>query len=258
MARTHISLVCAAASISAALSVAASAQTVDAQTLEEAASVSSAPAPSSWTREWTNTDFERNAVDFAEILSGGPPKDGIPAVDAPEFHAVGAETAIDDREAVVAFALDGEARAYPVRYLMWREIVNDRIGGRPITVTYCPLCNAGSGVRRTAQRARPHLWRFRQAAAFRHDHVRPPDGELVAAVHRRGDRRRDDRRGAKGVAVGAPKLGRVSRGSPVRRRHEGADRCPTRLRRQPLRRLRPVGLAVPLSGRSAAVRRPAA
>ena len=98
--------------------------------------------PSSWLREWPETDFSRNAVDFGEIFSGGPPKDGIPSMDAPKFHAIADEADLDEKEPVVALAIDGVARAYPVRYLMWREIVNDQIDGKPVTVTYCPLCNS--------------------------------------------------------------------------------------------------------------------
>ena len=97
--------------------------------------------PPNWTWEWPDTDFTKISVEPSEIMSGGPPKDGIPAIDDPSFLPV-SEGELPDREAVVALELDGEARAYPIRYLMWHEIVNDRIGDRPVTVTYCPLCNA--------------------------------------------------------------------------------------------------------------------
>ncbi len=43
---------------------------------------------------------------------------------------------------MIAVESGGAARAYPVRILVWHEIVNDRLGGRPIAVTYCPLCNS--------------------------------------------------------------------------------------------------------------------
>lgn len=96
-----------------------------------------------WKHEWPNTDFERTSVDFAEILSGGPPKDGIPAVDDPEFIKVSTEDRLGDREPVIALELDGQTpRAYPIRYLTWHEIVNDVIGGRHVSVTFCPLCNS--------------------------------------------------------------------------------------------------------------------
>ena len=97
--------------------------------------------PPNWTWEWTKTDFSMMSVDPDEVRSGGPPKDGIPAIDDPVLIAV-AEGDIPAREPVVSLEIDGDARAYPVRYLMWHEIVNDRFGERPVSVTYCPLCNA--------------------------------------------------------------------------------------------------------------------
>jgi len=103
-----------------------------------------AAQPSSWQREWPATDFSRTAIDFAEVLSGGPPRDGIPSIDAPVFEpAADAASALAPTEPVMSLELHGEARAYPLRVLMWHEIVNDRIGDTPIAVTYCPLCNSG-------------------------------------------------------------------------------------------------------------------
>jgi len=107
-----------------------------------------AEIPTSWQWAWPDTDFSRIAVDPGEILSGGPPKDGIPAVSGPKMVPVSAETALDPREPVMVLELDGQAaRAYPVRYLMWHEIVNDEVGdgagGVPVAVTFCPLCNSG-------------------------------------------------------------------------------------------------------------------
>ena len=101
--------------------------------------------PSFWRHEWPNTDFELTAVDnWVEILSGGPPKDGIPALDDPSFIAVSDEPRIGNREPVIAVEIDGEIpRAYPIRYLTWHEIVNDQIGDVPVAVTFCPLCNSG-------------------------------------------------------------------------------------------------------------------
>jgi hypothetical protein len=98
---------------------------------------------SQWQHEWPTTNFTRTSVDFNDIMSGGPPKDGIPAVDDPTFIGVGDETRLGDREPVIALELDGQTpRAYPIRYLTWHEIVNDVIDGRNVTVTFCPLCNS--------------------------------------------------------------------------------------------------------------------
>ncbi len=100
--------------------------------------------PEVWKHEWPKTDFSQSSVEFREILSGGPPKDGIPAIWEPSFIAVGQETRLDDREPVMTVEIAGtEPRAYPIRYLMWHEIVNDVVGGQPIAVTFCPLCNSG-------------------------------------------------------------------------------------------------------------------
>ncbi|RME66426.1 MAG: DUF3179 domain-containing protein [Alphaproteobacteria bacterium] len=95
-----------------------------------------------WQREWPNTDFSRASVDFEDIMSGGPPKDGIPAIDRPRFRPVSAIDDLAGSEPVIAVSLNGEAKAYPLRILTWHEIANDEIGGVPVAVTYCPLCNA--------------------------------------------------------------------------------------------------------------------
>ena len=98
----------------------------------------------SWKSEWPNTDFTKTSVNFDEIMSGGPGKDGIPAILKPRFLKVKNENSLSDREPVMTVELAGQVpRAYPIRYLMWHEIVNDVIGGVPIAVTFCPLCNSG-------------------------------------------------------------------------------------------------------------------
>ena len=98
--------------------------------------------PMFWAGEWPNTDFSRHSVDLAEIMSGGPPKDGIPSIDDPKFVPVSEVTDLADTEPVIGVTVNGEARAYPLGILTQHEIVNDTIGGVPVTVTYCPLCNS--------------------------------------------------------------------------------------------------------------------
>lgn len=99
--------------------------------------------PSQWQREWPQTDFARSTIDFAEVISGGPPKDGIPAIWEPALIPAADEARLDPREPVMTYEHPGHpARAYPIRYLMWHEIVNDVVGGLPIAVTFCPLCNS--------------------------------------------------------------------------------------------------------------------
>ncbi len=87
--------------------------------------------------------FPPPVVDPSLIVSGGPPPDGIPPIDDPQFVPVAEADFFDDGdEAVIALEIDGEARAYPIRILIWHEIVNDTFGDVPVTVTYCPLCNS--------------------------------------------------------------------------------------------------------------------
>ena len=89
-----------------------------------------------------STDFSRRSISFDEILSGGPPKDGIPAIDNPQFvAATEADEWLQDLEPVTVFENDGDVRIYPYQILTWHEIVNDVVGGRPVGVTFCPLCN---------------------------------------------------------------------------------------------------------------------
>jgi len=110
--------------------------------------------PSAWRSEWPRTDFSKTTVpNWSEIQSGGPPKDGIPALSDPDFNRAADRSDIDPTEPVITVELPGATpRAYPIRYLMWHEIVNDRVGNRPIAVTYCPLCNSAIVFdRRTAQ-----------------------------------------------------------------------------------------------------------
>lgn len=97
---------------------------------------------SGWAREGWKTDFSKVEINLDDILSGGPPKDGIPSIDNPEFIPVASEESLPDREPVVSLVVNGDARAYPLRIMMWHEIVNDVVGDRPVVVTYCPLCNA--------------------------------------------------------------------------------------------------------------------
>jgi len=89
------------------------------------------------------TDFSEHSVPLSEFSSGGPPRDGIPPIDEPKF--VAQEEAgewLADREPVLVVEQDGRARAYPIQILVWHEIVNDTFAGRPIAVTFCPLCNS--------------------------------------------------------------------------------------------------------------------
>ncbi len=94
-----------------------------------------------WGEQW-KTDFTKHSIDMASIMSGGPPKDGIPSIDNPEFIAVDKAQTLTDTMPVIGLVMKGEAKAYPLDILIRHEIVNDTIAGIPVTVTFCPLCNA--------------------------------------------------------------------------------------------------------------------
>ena len=90
-------------------------------------------------------DFTKHSAPLNKIYSGGPPKDGIPSIDKPNFVSgvKAEEDFLNDQDRVLGLFLDGRAKAYPIRILNWHEIVNDRIGDKGIVVTFCPLCGTG-------------------------------------------------------------------------------------------------------------------
>jgi hypothetical protein len=91
--------------------------------------------------QW-KTDFSRISVPVEEIVSGGPPKDGIPSIDEPRFEdAKRATEWLESSDPVMVVEHGGEVKGYPLRILIWHEIVNDEVGGKPLSITFCPLCN---------------------------------------------------------------------------------------------------------------------
>ncbi len=92
-------------------------------------------------------DVSNALIDVDKILSGGPKKDGIPAIDKPEFIAAKHADFLSPKERVLGLVIDGVAKAYPVKILNWHEIVNDKIRGNAFVVTYCPLCGTGVAFR---------------------------------------------------------------------------------------------------------------
>ena len=95
------------------------------------------------------TDFSRYTVSLADIISGGPPRDGIPPIDEPAFVAPAeADAWLGDREPVIAVSHGEAAKAYPLQVLIWHEIVNDTVDDEPLTVTFCPLCNSAVAFKR--------------------------------------------------------------------------------------------------------------
>jgi len=139
-------------------------------TTETVAQVDRAEA---WRDEWPRTDFTRRVAPLSEIESNLA-RDSIPSIDDPQFLAVsdvmieqGGETvfpkqrgryrramsidsfSLSPQDPVISFEINGDARAYPLRIMMFHEIVNDRVGGEPVAVTYCPLCNTAIVLKRT-------------------------------------------------------------------------------------------------------------
>ena len=90
--------------------------------------------------EFPKNDFQNKTIFLDEIISGGPPRDGIPPIDNPKFKKMDISMGLE--EPVIYLEINNEAKIYPIRVLTWHEIVNDQVGGTPVSVTYCPLCNA--------------------------------------------------------------------------------------------------------------------
>ena len=85
-------------------------------------------------------DLSNSTLPVEQILHGGPPRDGIPALSDPKLVAAAQAAYLKPHDRIVGIVLNGEARAYPIPILNWHEIVNDEIDGQRFAVTYCPLC----------------------------------------------------------------------------------------------------------------------
>ena len=92
-------------------------------------------------RDFPMNDVENRTVDLAQVVLSLA-RDSLPAIFEPQFVPV-AETPdwLADPEPVIVFELNGDVRAYPIQVLIFHEIVNDIVGGEPVLITYCPLCN---------------------------------------------------------------------------------------------------------------------
>jgi hypothetical protein len=96
------------------------------------------------------TKEEKSIVPLDQIVSGGPPPDGIPSIDNPKFISVQeASKFLKDSELVLGLNINGDVRAYPLQILVWHEIVNDNVGAVPVAITYCPLCFTNQVFNRT-------------------------------------------------------------------------------------------------------------
>ena len=88
-------------------------------------------------------DLKNSLIVAANIHQGGPSKDGIPSIDNPKFVSAAQADFMSANDKVLGIVQAGEAKAYPIKILNWHEIVNDRIRGRGVAITYCPLCGTG-------------------------------------------------------------------------------------------------------------------
>ena len=88
-------------------------------------------------------DVGASLIPTDKIESGGPPRDGIPALNSPRMLKSADAKYLRPSDRVLGVTVNGESRAYPIRLLNWHEVVNDTVGGKPVVITYCPLCGTG-------------------------------------------------------------------------------------------------------------------
>ena len=98
-----------------------------------------------------NNEETNHLVPLDQIVSGGPPRDGIPSIDTPKFVSAEEATSnfLQESDLVIGLEINGDVRAYPLKILVWHEIVNDNVGGSSVAVTYCPLCFTSQVFNRT-------------------------------------------------------------------------------------------------------------
>ena len=107
--------------------------------------------------DW-QTNFDKKIIGFDELMSGGPTKDGIPAIFKPKFETQEqAGEWLDDKEPVIGLEINGEAKAYPLSILIWHEIANDEVGAVPVVVSFCPLCYSALVYDRRVRGVAPHF-----------------------------------------------------------------------------------------------------
>tara|TARA_B100000674_G_scaffold480885_1_gene480995 strand:- start:545 stop:1693 length:1149 start_codon:yes stop_codon:yes gene_type:complete len=99
-----------------------------------------------------NTDWSKHSIEYHDLLSGGPPRDGIPPIDQPKFieNQLAAQW-LKPNDPVIALEINGDARAYPLQILTWHEIINDVVGEIAVTITFCLLCNSAIVFKRNHQ-----------------------------------------------------------------------------------------------------------
>ena len=98
---------------------------------------------SKWQREFPATNFETRIIELDEINDDGNTRDSIPPVREPKYVPVSEVKDMGPLEPLLSVGINGDFCAYPLRILIWHEIVNEVIGGTPVLISYCPLCNSG-------------------------------------------------------------------------------------------------------------------
>lgn len=106
-------------------------------------------------------DLSDSLVAPSEIIRGGPPRDGIPSIDNPEYAPAGNVSFLEDSDLVLGLEHAGIAKAYPTRILVWHEIVNTEFQGEPVVITFCPLCGTGLAFASTLDDQRLEYGHFR-------------------------------------------------------------------------------------------------
>ena len=92
-----------------------------------------APQGHSFNSTW---NYDQHSIPIDEIISGGPPKDGIPALTNPDYVTADQASFLRKDDQVIGAVINGEARAYPLRIMSWHELINDRIGDLPVLVSW--------------------------------------------------------------------------------------------------------------------------
>jgi uncharacterized protein (DUF3820 family) len=134
-------------------------------------------------------DLSNLKVSAREIGSGGVPIDGIPSIDDPQFVSVAeAERFMFGNDKVISVEEGDSARAYPLRILVWHEVVNDVVDDRPVAVTYCPLCATGMVFSREVEGAVGGTLEFGVSGLLHHSDVLMYDRESMGLWSQLGRR----------------------------------------------------------------------
>lgn len=88
-------------------------------------------------------ELNNSAIPPDEIYQGGPPRDGIPSIDQPQFLSVKRASYLTPSDRVLGISYNGIHKAYPIAILNWHEVVNDYFADQPVLVSFCPLCGTG-------------------------------------------------------------------------------------------------------------------